>query len=145
MEIKTCTKCGIKFPKSEEFFYRRSTGIWFSNCKDCNKKRVSEYKKRTNWKSNRKWQKNNKEYFRIYMNNLNNKIRQKLGIGYVGLHKWVNHNKPKPQYCTICNEEKRLELHCFDHNYTRDLTKWIYVCKSCHYKLNTLIRKYGKV
>ena len=140
METKICSKCGLKFPKSNDFFYKSYKGVLRGPCKECVKKRVKAYKKRTNYASDRKWAKENKTYYKDYMNGLNDKIRKKLGIGYVGIHKFIRENKTKPKYCSICNEIKYLELHCFDHNYTRDLTKWIYVCKACHSELNTLTR-----
>lgn len=145
MELRKCLKCNSSFPDTEEYFYRSSKGYLTSPCKKCRKKSISNYKKATNYKSDREWQNRNRAYFKDYMNGLNDKIREKLGIGYVGIHKYIRENKKKPQYCVICNEEKDLELHCFDHDYCRDLTKWIYVCKECHSKLNTLIRTYAKV
>ena len=145
METKICKECGIEFPKSEESFYKSSKGYFLARCKGCEKRRISEYKKATKYKADREWQNRNKPYFKDYMNGLNDKIRKKLGIGYVGIHKYIRENKPKPEYCTICNEQKKLELHCFDHDYSRDFAMWIYVCKECHSKLNTLIRTYAKV
>jgi len=141
MEIKICSKCGKGLPKSNDFFYNDYKGNLRGPCKECVKSINQARKKRTNYKSDRKWAHNNKEYYKKYMNNLNNKIREKLGIGYVGLHKWVRNHKPKPSRCSACGEKGYLELHCIDHDYTRVLTKWIYVCKKCHSKANAVIKR----
>ena len=53
--------------------------------------------------------------------------------GYVGIHQYIRRYKPKPDYCTICNEKKkRLELASIDHKYTRNIDDYLYLCPSCH-------------
>ena len=62
-------------------------------------------------------------------------------VGYRALHDYIRKYKPKPEYCTICNEYGK-KLHCcsIDHTYTRNLEDWIYLCVKCH----SLFDKYRK-
>lgn len=59
------------------------------------------------------------------------------GVGYSGLHEWIRMNKPKPELCEECKKELVYDCHNIDRKYTRDLTKWRYLCRTCH-------RKYDK-
>jgi len=53
-------------------------------------------------------------------------------VTYNALHAWVRRKLPKPDFCPICQRKKKLELMCKNHQYSRDLEKFIYVCRSCH-------------
>lgn len=53
-------------------------------------------------------------------------------VGYLGLHAWVNNNKPKPSKCEMCNEEKPLDLANISQEYKRDINDWEYLCRKCH-------------
>lgn len=52
-------------------------------------------------------------------------------VGLGALHDWVRVRIPKPDKCQ-CGSTGPLDLHNIDKKYTRDLTKWVYLCKKCH-------------
>lgn len=66
--------------------------------------------------------------------NLGSKNGQWKGdkVGYRSLHWWVTRNKPKPQGCEICKQNKKLEVANISGKYKRDLSDWEYLCRSCH-------------
>jgi len=65
-------------------------------------------------------------------------------LTYDGVHQWVARNYPKPKICSVCNQEKKLELAFKDHfsgrknkaKYTRDFKDWLWLCRKCHMKLD---------
>ncbi len=48
------------------------------------------------------------------------------------VHSWVRKHKPKQDYCTICNDVKKLELSNLSGEYHRDSNDFWWLCKSCH-------------
>jgi hypothetical protein len=60
----------------------------------------------------------------------------KDGVGYSGLHKWINRNKPKPQsgLCEICNNRPLHDDANITGIYNRDFKNWKYTCHSCNIK-----------
>ena len=61
-------------------------------------------------------------------------------VGIDGLHAWVARRLKKPERCPRCGEAKRLELSCKSHEYSRDLSKWEYLCRGCHSAVDQKIR-----
>lgn len=55
-------------------------------------------------------------------------------VGRIALHEWIARHKPKPDKCEKCEKvTKFLELsNKKDHNYTRDINDYEYLCHSCH-------------
>ena len=56
----------------------------------------------------------------------------KENVGYVSLHLYVRQYFPKPDYCQICGQIKRLDLACVTGIYKRDFSNWKYLCRRCH-------------
>jgi hypothetical protein len=54
--------------------------------------------------------------------------------GYGAMHEWIDNNMPKPEKCS-CGSVKKLEAHNLSKNYLRDFSDWVWVCRSCHNKL----------
>lgn len=54
-------------------------------------------------------------------------------VGYTPLHIWVRRNKPKPNKCEICKEDKKLEVSNKNGKYSRNLNDWQWICKRCHH------------
>ncbi len=80
MEIKICSKCGIEKDISEFYKNKDSLDGLRSNCKEC------QNKNSTNWRKN-----NHKEY-----KNIHKKFLEKNpGISYEYQKKWNNKNKDK--------------------------------------------------
>lgn len=65
-------------------------------------------------------------------------------LTYDGIHEWLTRNKPKIKKCAECGLEKKLDLAFKDHSkgkknpgeYTRNFNDWIWLCRSCHMKLD---------
>jgi len=53
-------------------------------------------------------------------------------VGRTALHEWIAKNKQKPKLCGRCNKKRKLELSSNDHNYTRNIKDWEWLCRSCH-------------
>jgi len=62
------------------------------------------------------------------------------------IHGWIARHKPKPKYCEECKKEKKLCLaNIKNHNYTRNVNDYKWLCYSCHMNLdlNKKFCKYG--
>jgi hypothetical protein len=58
-------------------------------------------------------------------------------IKYTGVHAWVRKNKPKLGVCQYCGvKTNKLDLANISKNYKRDLNDYIYLCRSCHMKMD---------
>ena len=57
-------------------------------------------------------------------------------VGLITLHEWIKRHKPIPDKCEKCGKEtKFLELsNNRNHNYTRDINDYEYLCHSYHKK-----------
>ena len=53
-------------------------------------------------------------------------------VGYVGLHLWVKRRKPKPKFCQCCQTKAPIDLAVINNKYTRNLSDWWWVCRTCH-------------
>lgn len=53
-------------------------------------------------------------------------------VGYAALHTWVAIHFPKPNHCSLCGAEKRLDLANISNEYKRDLSDWEWLCRLCH-------------
>lgn len=131
------------------------------HCKDCwkqyNKKYGKIYRKENKdrikiWKINnpeyyRKWKEvnsdnrkryrqNNKEQRREYHREYMEKIRHSKDgrrLQFLkNIHRWIKHHKPNQKYCSICNEDKKLELSNISGSYKKDIDNYWYLCYHCH-------------
>lgn len=61
---------------------------------------------------------------------------RKENPGYDALHSWVERwaGKAKEGMCRKCGGHKNMQWANKSHQYKRDLTDWIRLCKSCHFK-----------
>jgi hypothetical protein len=60
-------------------------------------------------------------------------------VGYTGLHAWVRRKLGEPILCKHCSRdinESLIEWANISHEYKRDLTDWISLCRSCHRKFD---------
>ncbi len=60
-------------------------------------------------------------------------------VGYFGLHDWVRFRLGKAKVCEFCGKsEGRIEWANKSHEYKRDISDWLELCKKCHiyYDLN---------
>jgi len=57
-------------------------------------------------------------------------------VGYGKLHGWVRSRLPKPDICPCCEEKPPYDLANYTQIYNRDLDNWVYLCRSCHMKLD---------
>ena len=121
METKRCRNCGIEYPATLDYFHKKNNvkcGLR-SQCKICRNESGRKYKKE-NWgriyKQRKEYRKRNAEKYSWY-----NKI-----------HCWVRRRIPPQKYCSICNEEKKLELANISGNYIKSVSEFFLLCKECH-------------
>ena len=54
-------------------------------------------------------------------------------VGYHGIHHRARKKFPKPDCCTICKKEGKLQIHNITGKYDLNLpSDWVWVCASCH-------------
>ncbi len=57
-------------------------------------------------------------------------------VGYLGLHVWVKKKLGQPDTCEHCGESgltgNQIHWANKDHQYRRNLTDWLRLCKQCH-------------
>ena len=53
------------------------------------------------------------------------------------IHRWVEKRKPRIKFCEECGEERKLNLASLtNHNYTRNVEDYKWLCYSCHKHLD---------
>ena len=59
-------------------------------------------------------------------------------VGYIALHQWVSKNLGKPQHCAVCKSTEKKMYHWanISRAYKRELSDWIRLCVSCHWKFD---------
>lgn len=55
-------------------------------------------------------------------------------VGKLALHEWVRNHLPQPNYCEACNVKAPFDLACVTGIYSRELSNWQYLCRTCHMK-----------
>lgn len=57
--------------------------------------------------------------------------------GRWSFHQWINTNYPKPEFCEECKKVQPYDLaNIKNHNYTRNVEDYKWLCRSCHKKLD---------
>jgi len=139
--IKRCTKCGNEYPATSEYFYnKRASGEKLRSwCRKCCYEATKSYRENNPEKKsvyNKKyWEKNKdyyKEYHREYMRKISHSEKGPRLQFMKNIHKYIRRNKPMQKYCSICNEEKKLELSNISGLYKRDINDYQWLCNSCH-------------
>jgi hypothetical protein len=129
-ESKICKKCGVLKDVSQFYKHRNS-------CKKCHneygKIYIKNNKEKKRERDRRYYQKNKERLQELGRKRKDTKMKESpSNLTYFQLHHWIRDRKPKPKYCTICNEEKELELANISGVYLKDISDYIYVCRSCH-------------
>lgn len=137
MNYKKCVNCQKELPATIEFFHKKSDGKYglTTKCKECRAIQMREYyvKNREHiLKGAREYKKINKEkirekYYLYYKRNKDFILFKKR------IHQWVRNNKPKQDYCSICNQKKRLELANISGKYYKKVSDYLWLCRECHY------------
>lgn len=53
---------------------------------------------------------------------------------YNAIHSYIKRRLPKADHCWVCDEVKPLDLANLSQQYTRDVSDWAWMCRSCHRK-----------
>ena len=61
--------------------------------------------------------------------------------GYKAMHAWVRTHLPRPEKCVTCNDRDSREVANLDGKYSRDLTTWQWMCRSCHLRMDKVAEK----
>ena len=130
-KTRICSICKRELPATSEYFYRRraeySDGLCYK-CIDCEK----EYKKI----HREQIAKNNREYL---------KKNYKKHLSLKRIHYKVNKLKSKQKYCSICNQEKKLELSNIDGKYSEEPNDYWWLCHECHALYDGINKTHKKV
>jgi hypothetical protein len=59
-------------------------------------------------------------------------------VGYHGVHDWVKKNLPRPELCQWCRSKPPRDLANITGRYNRDFINWMYMCRSCHKRLDSI-------
>ena len=65
-------------------------------------------------------------------------------VGYWSLHIYMRRHLPTTGLCQICGRKKTLDLACFTHEYNRKPENWMWLCRSCHTKIDIRYYKFLK-
>lgn len=57
-------------------------------------------------------------------------------VSYSGVHAWIKSHKIKPNTCEVCKQKRKLELANLSGKYKRDITDYLWLCRSCHSKFH---------
>lgn len=55
-------------------------------------------------------------------------------VGYISLHEWVAKRMNTDKVCSTCGSEKSVDLANISGRYSRELSDWKWLCRSCHMK-----------
>jgi hypothetical protein len=55
-------------------------------------------------------------------------------VGYAALHLYMKRKIVKPKKCNFCGKNDPYDLANISGNYLRDISDWLYLCRSCHMK-----------
>lgn len=65
-------------------------------------------------------------------------------VGYCGLHDWISYHQGKACKCEHCGTTSgRIEWANKSHEYKRDISDWIQLCKKCHVKYDRASGNWG--
>jgi len=71
----------------------------------------------------------------------NNRYWKGDKASYKAIHQWVRSHLSKPEFCTKCNINPSREVANIDGKYSRDLTTWAWMCRSCHLRMDNVATK----
>jgi|SRR5215218_4270065 len=57
-------------------------------------------------------------------------------VGYEALHVWMRKRLLEPGFCQMCFKAPSRDLANITGIYNRDFSNWLYLCRSCHKKLD---------
>jgi hypothetical protein len=75
-----------------------------------------------------------KERIRISKLGENNPMWKNKEVGYGALHDWIKRRTHRPSNCQMCFKNCRPDLANKSGEYKRDLSDWVWLCRSCHMK-----------
>lgn len=66
--------------------------------------------------------------------------------GYRGIHNWVERRLGKPSVCSNCHtiDSKRYHWANISGEYKRDISDWVRLCVSCHFKKDSGVKTHYK-
>lgn len=71
----------------------------------------------------------------------NNRMWKGDKASYKAKHLWVRSHLPRPELCPKCNERPPREVANLDGKYSRDLSTWMWLCRSCHLRMDKVANK----
>lgn len=71
----------------------------------------------------------------------NNRHWKGDNASYSAIHLWVRSHLPRPNICPSCNQRPTREVANLDGKYSRDLSTWRWMCRSCHLRMDDVAKK----
>ncbi len=68
----------------------------------------------------------------------NNHLWKGDNVGLTALHDWVRGKLGRPKECAYCGSEKHMNWANVSHEYKRDLTDWMPLCRKCHHEYDQI-------
>lgn len=66
-------------------------------------------------------------------------------VSYKGIHIWIRTNKPMSEICQNCKiKSNKLEATNISGKYKRDIDDYIWLCRSCHLRMDDVANKAWK-
>ena len=121
MEYKTCIKCGISLPATNEYF-GKSNGHLVSRCKKC-----------TNEDNRERYKTSDRHR---YKNGVSDSRWKGDDVSYRALHGWLQRHKTRMGICDECGKQGRTHYANISGEYKRDVNDYRELCSRCHLKLD---------
>lgn len=86
-------------------------------------------------------QKQHMERLNKNQKNENNRNWKGDKAGYKAVHLWVRSHLEKPTLCPMCKKIPPREVANLDGKYSRDLSTWKWLCRSCHLRMDNVAKK----
>lgn len=146
--LKVCKQCNKQFRTAQPRIYC-STNCFAENQRG---KPIKHWQNRIPWNKGKKtgivtsgaFPKGHKpENKTRFLPGEDNPMWKGDSVGYFGLHEWVGRRLGKPKYCDHCNrmDQPKYEWANKSHQYLRDVSDWIRLCSSCHYKYDSSFKE----
>ena len=145
IQTKICTKCEKVLPATLEFFYKQHNDL-MSSCIECKKKNSQkDHERNKEHIQQRKREYRERNYDKVRAQERAYRERTKERAYHLSrIHNWIRYHKPKQEYCTICNEERKLELANISGNYEKNIDDYHWLCKKCHVKFDKDNNTHGR-
>lgn len=143
MQEIICKQCGKSFlrPKwavgkrTKTFCTVKCSTKWNANHRDNSYLEKHHFKK--GQRAHNKGKKLSKEYIEANLKGENNPNWKGDTAGYKAIHKWLNDNYPRQDYCARCKTHGKTDYALIAKSYARKPEHYLELCRACHMLFDT--------